>query len=317
MLATRDRQLNTAVGMETSSSPLAGEYAVSVIRQHYQHTVAQEMGVMADTDPEFLHQMRVGSRRLGSALLIFDRVVTLPKAAREPRVRALTKALGNLRDLDVEIGHIRGDYCSQVNRAEQKQLEKLLDTLTRRRTKAVAKVESALTQSRYQKFKRAYLQWFEHPTFKPLAQLPLTLILPELLCPLLGNILLHPGWLVSANSCGKGDRATLHELRKTCKYVRYQAEMFTDFYPKSYAAWVRELKYLQDKLGRVQDIAVFKTTLAATLSKKDRLPELRELLKQEEMGELVDWEDLRSKYLDPSFRSSLYKTIAEPQLFHQ
>jgi CHAD domain-containing protein len=46
----------------------AGNYAHTLIGKQYHHMVQQEQGVLADDDPEYLHQMRVGSRRLSTAL---------------------------------------------------------------------------------------------------------------------------------------------------------------------------------------------------------------------------------------------------------
>jgi hypothetical protein len=41
-----------------------GQFAYQVIAQQYHRMGNQEQGVLADQDPEYLHQMRVGSRRL-------------------------------------------------------------------------------------------------------------------------------------------------------------------------------------------------------------------------------------------------------------
>ncbi|MEB3224731.1 MAG: CHAD domain-containing protein, partial [Synechococcus sp.] len=41
-----------------------GDWAHQAIAKHYQKILSHETGVLADRDPEELHQMRVGMRRL-------------------------------------------------------------------------------------------------------------------------------------------------------------------------------------------------------------------------------------------------------------
>ncbi|MBD1848449.1 CHAD domain-containing protein [Leptolyngbya sp. FACHB-711] len=55
-------------------------YAHQVIAEQYRRIVKQEKKVLADKNPEALHQMRVGTRRLRTALQVFDGAIELPKA---------------------------------------------------------------------------------------------------------------------------------------------------------------------------------------------------------------------------------------------
>nr|MDJ0861140.1 CHAD domain-containing protein [Gammaproteobacteria bacterium] len=49
----------------------------------------------------------------------------------------------------------------------------------------------------------------------------------------------------------------LHELRKTCKKLRYLMEFFQNLYPpKEIKALIKALKVLQDNLGDFQDLEV-------------------------------------------------------------
>ncbi|MEO0803706.1 MAG: CHAD domain-containing protein [Cyanobacteria bacterium J06642_2] len=291
---------------------LAGEYARSVIAEQYRHAIAQEDGVMADTDPEYLHQMRVGSRRLGSALLAFGRMVKLPKPAREPRVRSLTKTLGQLRDLDVQIAAIQADYSPRVNETERKVLHRTLDRLQRQRERASVKVKQVLQGSRYHRCKAAYEAWFLEPQFKPLATLSIELLLPELLNPLLCSLLVHPGWLVAADGVSVKRAKTLHDLRKVCKYVRYQAEIFSPFYAKDFRCWIQELKLLQDHLGDVQDSRVLQQIVSNRAGKHANLPELQAAIRANQQEAMSDWERLRHQYLSPKYRYHLHQTILAP-----
>jgi CHAD domain-containing protein len=292
-----------------------GEFACIVIAQQHQHLVTQEQGVLSDQDPEYLHQMRVGGRRLSTALQVFRHAVALPKAAQEKRVRSLTKVLGALRDLDVQIASLRDDYWPRVNSAEQKILDKVLKSLDKQRERAFTKVRSILNHSSYDDLKAAYETWLENPQFSSPIHLPLELLLPDLLSPLLSALLLHPGWSISIEENSKNLESNsniLHDLRKTCKYVRYQAEFFTDFYDKTFKEWIDELKELQDSLGKVQDMQVLRELLLHELPKGADLPELQRAIQDNLIGVMENWEPVRQKYLDPNFRYHLHQMILEP-----
>ena len=62
---------------------------------------ANERGVMESDDPEYLHQMRVGIRRLRSALSLFREPLGDTAAAHAAALRAIAAALGPARDWDV------------------------------------------------------------------------------------------------------------------------------------------------------------------------------------------------------------------------
>ncbi len=285
-----------------------GNYALTQIDKQYHHMVEQEQGVLADDDPEYLHQMRVGSRRLSTALRVFGQTVKLSKAASEGRVRALTKALGKLRDLDVQVAAMRTDYCNRLNSSQMKLLNKALATLEKQRCEAFTDVESRLMGTGYQKLKSAYEDWLQSPQFTPLADLPLQLLIPDLLSPLLSKLLLHPAWLISIQETSAESKQVLHDLRKTCKYVRYQAEFFTPFFSPAFQDWIDELKKLQSDLGKVQDACVLLQLLVNELPEAN-LFDLQEVIQADQISAMADWEALRHQYLDPDFRYRLHQMI--------
>jgi CHAD domain-containing protein len=285
-----------------------GHYAQQVIEEQFTQIVSQEAAVLADVDPEHLHQMRVGTRKLRTALQVFHPVVRLPKAADSKRVRDLAQVLGALRDVDVQMADLQDYYRPRLIATALTHLEKLLTVLLKQRRKAFRQVEQELYTERYQVLKTSYRGWIAQPAFTPVAQRPLLPLLPHLLSPLLGQLLLHPGWLMTTPATPE-DGVVLHALRKEIKHVRYLAEFFTNFYGSEFKVWIKTLKKLQDALGMIQD------TFVLTELIHDEVPEavthFLPLITERRTQALEGWQNMREPYLASSYLQHL------GQLIHQ
>lgn len=294
------------------SSITLGELVCQIIAEQFDRIVKQERDVLADKDPEPLHQMRVGTRRLRTALQVFESVVEVPKAASAKRLRDLARTLGAVRDLDVQMASLGQDYHPNLNAQEQKKLNAVSKSLRRQRVEALKKMKSALTQKQYRSLKKTYQTWLKHPQLTEVAQLPVTSALPDILSPLLAELLLHPGWLVSSHNLSDEQSEILHDLRKVCKHVRYQTEFFVPFYGEEFQNWIKEIKQLQDDLGAFQDTQVLKDLLNKELGDRSQMPGLNALIRQEQSASLAGWEDIRKKYLDSGFRYHLHQMLLQP-----
>jgi CHAD domain-containing protein len=278
-----------------------GDRVHSTLRKQFHRLTKHEQGVLDDRDPEDLHQMRVAARRLQAALQAFEPVIELPTMAQWKQVRSVARTLGKLRDLDVQTAAMQ-NYGETLDERERRIAQALIDKSSQRdRAKAFNQVKRSLASSQYAKLKSAYQDWIEQPQYTDLAQLPLELSIADLLNPLLSAFLLHPGWFTQDLTASE----TLHDLRKQCKAVRYQAEFFADFYPASFQEWIEELKVMQDQLGVIQDGSV----LLDRLPKKEKLPELKAAIRQEQVRSLDEWKILRDKYLTHDFRRQLRSMV--------
>lgn len=289
-----------------------GEYAHQIIDEQFHQMIKQEKHVLADKNPEHLHQMRVASRRLYTALQVFDAVIELPKPARAKQVRSLTKVLGKLRDLDVQIGTLKRDYQPQLEQREQESIDQVLTVLRHKRRKAFAGTRDILERSRYQELKLAYRAWLNVPQFTSLAHLSVVTVLPDLLSPLLSTVLLHPAWLLATADLSDKTMPILHDLRKACKHVRYQADFFVVFYGDTFKTWVDGVKSLQDSLGKLQDIQVLLELLAEILPSGKEVVGLNHAIQQQQQGVLANWDGVRQQYLEPSFRYQLHELLLQP-----
>ncbi|WP_421655598.1 CHAD domain-containing protein [Leptothermofonsia sp. ETS-13] len=308
-----EKKVSPKSTFENYQSLTLGDFAYKVISAQYQLMTKLEKKVLADKDPEHLHDMRVASRRLRTALQVFGIAVELPKAAQAKRIGAIAKILGNLRDLDVQIADLREVYRPRAGKAEQALLDEAITALQQERRKAFAAVEVTLSRSSYQELKTAYEIWLSEPRYTTLAQLPLLPLLPDLLSPLLSSLLLHPGWLIQSSDLSEEANQTLHDLRKACKGTRYQSEFFVSLYGKPFKEWIGELKGIQDCLGKVQDGQVLVELLAKHLPNRAKLPKLQASVRQCQVEMMANWEPIRQKYLDSAFRKHLHEMLLEPE----
>ncbi len=314
---------------ELPKAKTLGEWAHLAIEKHFHKTLKHEEDVLKDRDPEALHQMRVGMRRLRSAVTGFSAAVDLPKAAREKQIAKIARRLGTLRDLDVLLDALENRYKPNLPSKEGETLEKALEKLAKQRREALAGVEATLKHQRYKSLKQAFKEWLEEPIYEDIAFLPVQQVLPDLLLPEVSRLFLHPGWLVGlelkASENGQtGDRersgATaeggklLHSLRKQVKRTRYQMNLFSPLYGSDYANYLQDMKAIQEVLGDLQDSTVLAEVLADVLDEPvDRaLPALAEQLVQTRDRALATWQPLQQRYINPETRLALRAQLLHP-----
>ena len=288
------------------------EYAYQVIVEQFKHVTKQQKKVLKDENPEPLHQMRVGIRRLRTALQVFEMAIALPKSANNKQLRDVARVLGKVRDLDVQIASLKDEYQPKVKTREKHCIDQVIASLQKQRKKAFSKMEKTFNQPLYQEVKSAFVAWLEHPQYTAIAQLPLTSLLPDLLSPLLSHLLLHPGWLISIEDASDENALVLHDLRKALKHARYQTEFFIPCYGEDFQNWIKEVKELQERLGQFQDIQVLQALLTDQLDNLEQLSDLQKILNAKITDALSTWEQTRQKYLKDDYRYHLHQILLQP-----
>lgn len=305
---------------EVKPAETFGDWAIAALGKHSQKMVKHEADVYQDKDPEALHQMRVGMRRLRTALVGFSRAIELPKAAQEKKVGKIARELGTLRDLDVLHAGLETDYCPVLEPQEQEKLKSVFKQLGKQRQQAYKNVTKTLESKDYQKLKSSLNEWLDQPKLSAIAHLPLAEVLPDLLLPHVSNFLLHPGWFVGKDSNQdsatildqEGD--TLHSLRKAAKKARYQMELFTHCYDERYQEYVKQIKGIQSILGEIQDSVVLTEFLRECCGKNfsQDFPHLQEQITAVRAQKWQEWEKLQAYFLDAATRQNLRLTIENP-----
>ena len=286
-----------------------GDYAYQAIEKYVKHILKQEKGVLAQRDPEFVHQMRIGLRRLRTATEAFGDAIALPREINDRALKRLAKVLGRVRDLDVlEIWLSRYSQQTHLKKAEKKKLRTVIRRLQKRRRRAVVQMRAYFRSKAYRRLLRACKRWLKCPKYKALAHFPMGLALPDLQLPIVSRLLLHPGWLVT-NHNEMTELAQVHALRKRIKGVRYQMALFRDFYGQEYRDQVSGFKDIQDVLGELQDEVVLQEFLVKVLGTKwaKKLPSLKKYFHQQHQQLWQRWLVMRQPYISLEQRHALHQ----------
>jgi CHAD domain-containing protein len=307
------------------------EWANIALTKHTKKILKCEAGVIEDKDPEDLHQMRVGMRRLRSAIVGFAVALDLPPTVTEKHIAKIGRSLGKLRDLDVLLASLQNDYRSQLPKPEQKILGKVIKLLNKKRQNELQQVRETLDSQLYLNLKEGLKDWLEKPRYQAIGDFSIYTVLPDLLLPQVSKFLLHPGWLVGVEiTAGEvqvlekldlnaveqlldTQEPILHDLRKSAKKVRYNLELFVDFYGDSYRYYLQQIEQIQEVLGQIQDCHVLRNILEKVLKSSiaETMPELSNLLTETRHQKWQEWSILQKQFLDINTRSQLRNIIQQ------
>jgi CHAD domain-containing protein len=237
---------------------IAGKY----IYTHLLKTIkANEQGTIANTDSEFLHDFRVAIRRTRAGLSQIKGI--LPANINAYYVDFfswLGQITGPTRDLDVYLLNFER-YKSSLPDSIREDLNPLYDFLLVKQHKAQKKLTRKLRSEKYLSTLSEWEQFLKEPSFKQALEANAKLTIKELADRRIWKIftrVLREGDAISGDSPSDA----LHDLRKSCKKLRYLIEFFQNLYPEQpIKHLIKNLKELQEVLGDFQDYAVQEQTL--------------------------------------------------------
>ena len=337
-MTTRSQQNFTITMNQHQSANTLGDWAYIAIAKHYKKILKHESKVLKDKDPEQLHQMRVGMRRLRSAIVGFAPALNLPIAVSDKNIAKIAKVLGKLRDIDVLQDNLITQYQPNLPEIEQKNLQAILKALKKQRKSVFKDVKRTLHSRRYVQLKTGLEAWLESPTynadatrlgFTKLASVKIQRVLPDLLLPQASIFLLHPGWLVgveiksgeiilaqenSIPEMSSAEAKILHDLRKSAKKTRYNMELFTNFYGNLYDDYLKQITEVQEVLGNLQDSAVLIEFLASLSHEEPEtyMPTLVQIIEKNRLIKLQEWQDLQKYFLHHRRQQELRAILQYP-----
>jgi CHAD domain-containing protein len=209
-------------------------------------------GTLRDTDPEFLHDLRIAVRRTRTALKLARGVITeTERAAFAAEFRWLGDLSTPARDLDVYLLGYPA-MAGSLTAASPADLAPFGDYLRGRRAGAQRELARGLRSRRFERLAESWRQAVAETS----AGAPARPTAAELAARLIRRA--HRRVLARATAAQPSAPAeALHDLRKRCKELRYALEMFASLAdPRLHRQAVRDLKGLQDCLGEFQDAHV-------------------------------------------------------------
>jgi CHAD domain-containing protein len=247
---------------ELVAEPTAGHVVTHALRAGATRLIEHHPAAVIGVDPEGVHQMRVGARRLRSDLRTFrpllDRDVTDPV---RDQLRWLGEVLGAVRDPDVLGDQLRAVAATVLGPDEAPVLDGVVGRLTASRDTAVAELHDVLGSDRYRRLLDQVVALAEDPPLRRESDERADGVLPGLVA--------KPWRALRQEVDALGDEpedAALHEVRKGAKQVRYATETVTPVVGRPARKAAKGVRRVQDVLGDHQDTVVAEEWLRTALA---------------------------------------------------
>lgn len=232
-------------------------YGAQVLLKHLKAMEAELEGVITGGDIEYVHRCRVASRRMRSALAMFETCFSKKDQQNLLKeMRKVTRSLGEARDTDVQIAVINAALTQFSDPRLAPGIRRLLLRLKQKRLGAQVKVVKAMEE-------------LEERDVLPTAR--------EKLIPLAeqaGEVYLYSPALYALGFDAIKSRLDemlayepfiyeptnlkeLHAMRISAKRLRYTLENFEALYGDQVKEVIQTMRALQDALGAVHDLDVW------------------------------------------------------------
>lgn len=233
-------------------------FGACMILQHLDALVIEIAGVRSSDDIEYIHRMRVASRRLRNAIPIFQPVMRIKKMGNwSKEIRKITRALGAARDLDVQIEAL--EKYSQTKKIKSQYIpgiRRLILRLNQKRVQLQDDVSSSLdhfessgtSASMHLVLDDLASQWESNtPPHADLYKLSHQVISDRLSEFFLREWLIH----------NPENILELHAQRIAAKHLRYTMELFSLLYASGLRLYLNSCRKFQDQLGAIHDCDVW------------------------------------------------------------
>lgn len=259
-------RLQSIAQQVATDDPMA-EAGRKVLLHDFIQMLTHESGSRTGENIEDVHQMRVATRRMRSALRLLEAYYK-PKAIKpfNDSLRQVARRLGTVRDLDVLIEDIQ-KVQSRVSEEGRSALQVIIDHFDTKRQKARAKLNKHLDSDAYARFVDDFSIFLVTPTLgavevdtASITPYQVRHAVPALLQDHLATVRAYDTVMPTPNKNGETDplpeMVTLHQLRIEFKRLRYAMYFFADVLGAQGDSFIDEIKVMQDLLGRLNDTYV-------------------------------------------------------------
>ncbi len=230
----------------------------AIVLDKYLEALRQEVdGVRQAEDIEYIHRMRVASRRVRSALPLFSSCLPQKKyPGWEKEIKAITSSLGAARDTDVQL-ELLGDFSQANSEARYKPgLRRLILRLRQKRAKIQVKVNQALdTLAEDQTLEEIQGRLDPYLARQNQTYLYTPVLYQrgyEAISARLADFLSYEEFIHQPERIEE-----LHAMRIAAKQLRYTLEIFAPLYPNELKDPIQAMRKSQDLLGEIHDSDVW------------------------------------------------------------
>ncbi|ROP38004.1 CYTH and CHAD domain-containing protein [Saccharothrix texasensis] len=247
-------RIATTTPPPATSGESAGDVVIAYLREQADALKLQDPRVRRGED-DAVHQMRVATRRMRSALQAFGTIVERDDTRElTDELKWLAGVLGEARDLEV----LRTRFADHVAALDE---DLVLGPVRAQLTRHFAPLEAAaheaavaaLDSGRYFALLDAVDALVAAPPFTPTARAKATKVLPDLVDKTYRRL--------AKRAESAHDDIQLHEARKAAKRLRYAVEVSEPRFGKRAAKYRKEVKAVQELLGEHQDGVVARPVL--------------------------------------------------------
>lgn len=261
--------------------------------------------IIQEDDSEHLHQFRVSIRKSRSILKELGEVFTEGIAQKQ---RALLSKIAQKtnarRDLDVSLGHLR-EYAAMLSSKHQDAIKIMANHLMQQHSNAHKALIDYLKSSDFRQTLDAYGYFIESNDAScrgPLADKPARSLVQDVIARLYKKVVKK-----GLNINDETSSEKYHELRITCKRVRYLIETFEPLLENQNTKSVLlSLKKVQNSLGLYQDLE----------TQQKKINEFADFHSDEKIQKAISKLNKKLKKLQKKEREKfkkLFKTFVETQ----
>jgi len=223
-------------------------------------------------DPEGVHDMRVLSRRLRSAIADFEPYLRKTRVP-QTKLRTIARSLGEVRDQDVALAALE-NLKTETHGVVGQGLEILIRERQLRRDQARADLKKAIKRSAIAELLEGFENRLSEPAILPdKPEVPTPSPPPPTFRSIGTRVIaarLKELKATSPHIYFPTDNNELHELRILTKRLRYAVELFAACWGDDMRAIAKELALLQTSLGELHDCDVWMGELGTRLKRTAR-----------------------------------------------
>ncbi|MDN5004281.1 CHAD domain-containing protein [Bradyrhizobium sp. GCM10027634] len=244
------------------AEPIALKHALSprdafaVIARSALRQITANADAVRAKEPEGIHQMRVGLRRLRAAISLFRELLPRASTARiKAELKWLTNELAPARELDVYLTQSIAPAADQgVPKRGVRAIRSRFET---QKEEAFARARDAVGSARYRRMLIDVMEWIESGRARAGDDRSIASYAAEVLDRRIGKV------RKQGKQLGELDPRQRHKLRIRIKKIRYAVDFFESLYrdrdQSTLASLSDRLKRIQSALGSLNDFMAHRT----------------------------------------------------------